>query len=201
MIVTLNGADGSGKSSILDAITRATQGEITHYHSRPGNIVPKKSADKQIRYVDCPSQVPKRRVALQWAKIVLFVFEFQAFAIWHKLTARRRLVILERSLIDLYVHPDRYGLENRHTRSILVFLTEWYCDLNILLIGDAQRMADRKPELKASEIATLNYRYRAVLGRKTNRLLVIDTTAETMTQSRDRVTSRLAKLFPSSFNA
>lgn len=194
MIVTINGADGSGKSTILNAMTGAIQGEHTQKHSRPGNISPKTNTEKQNRYVDRPGAVPKRRVSLQLAKIVLFMLEFQTFAIWHKITARRKLVILERSLVDLYVHPARYGLETWLVDRLRPVLVDWYADLNICLTGDPEKMAARKQELQATEIARLNERYQEATGRSSRKQLLIDTTRESIDVSRERMIARLNEL-------
>lgn len=191
MIVTINGADGSGKSTILNALTGALKGEYTQKHSRPGNILPKTNTEKQNRYVERPGEVPKRRVSLQLAKIVLFMLEFQTFAIWHKITAQRKLVILERSLVDLYVHPARYGLETWLVDRLRPVLVDWYADLNICLTGDSETMAARKPELQATEIAFLNARYQEATARLSRKQLLIDTTRESIAESRERMFARL----------
>lgn len=194
MIVTINGADGSGKSTILKAMTGVIECGYTLSHSRPGNILPKTDTEKQNRYVDRPGEVPKRRLYLQMAKIVLFILEFQTFAIWHKITARRKLVILERSLVDLYVHPDRYGLETWLVDRLRPVLVDWYADLNICLKGDSETMAARKQELEATEIARLNARYQEATGRPRHKQLLVDTTREAVNESRGRLIERLNEL-------
>ena len=194
MIVTVNGGDGSGKSSVLNAMTGVLQCKYIHTHSRPGNILPKVNKEKQSLYVDRPGEVPKRRVSLQLAKIVLFVLEFQTFAIWHKITSRRKLVILERSLVDLYVHPARYGLETWLVDRLRPVLVDWYADLNICLKGDSEAMAARKQELQATEITRLNLLYQEATGRSNRKQLLIDTTSESIDESRERMIARLNEL-------
>lgn len=194
MIVTINGADGSGKSTILEVLAEAIEGEYTHYHSRPGNISPKNNLKKMKQYVDRPGEVPKRGISLQLAKIFLFLLEFQTFAIWHKITPRRKLVILERSLVDLYVHPARYGLETWLVDRLRPLLVDWYSDLNICLTGDAQTMAARKHELQATVIDALNKRYQEATERAGGKLLLIDTTRESIEVSRVRMLARLNEL-------
>ncbi|MBF9050471.1 hypothetical protein GTA62_15595 [Roseobacter sp. HKCCD9010] len=194
MIITLNGADGSGKSTIINAVAEVTDNRFVHFHSRPGNLAPKSNTEKQRRYVDRPGEVPKRKVYLQVAKIGLFLAEFYSFAIWHKLMAGPTVVILERSLADVYVHPDRYGLDHWLVERLRGLLRDWYADLNIVLTGDAETMANRKQELPASEIDALNRRYAAALARAKEKVLTIDTTRDSVNQSQARIASRIGQI-------
>ncbi len=194
MIVTINGVDGSGKSTILEAIRESTKVELCHYHSRPGLVIPKNNAKKYNKYVDRPNEVPKRRRHMQLAKLALFLFEFQLLAIWHRITFQQKLVILERSLIDLYVHPARYGLESGLVERTQTLLMEWYVDLNICLTGDPRTIADRKQELDEPEISDLNNRYLEILCRSKEKLLVIDTTTESVAHAAERMNERLRKM-------
>lgn len=196
MIITINGADGSGKSTIINAISESTNGEFTHYHSRPGNVLPKGNDAKQQKYVNTPSAVPKRRLCLQFAKIGLFLLEFHFLVLCHKLFSRKKLIVLERSLADLYVHPERYGLDNRFVDSIQGCLFDWYSDLNICLVGEPSVVANRKRELQASEISSLNERYLHILGKKMDRRLVIDTTNTSVPNSTKKLIERLRILLP-----
>jgi len=189
MIITINGADGSGKGVIVNALSRAGGGNVQHCHSRPANLVRKPDAEKQAKYVNRPNAAPKYAAHLQMAKLLLFWCEYQAIAIWHLATGSRNLLLLERSLADLCAHPVRYGLEDRIVRRLRFFLREWYADLNICLTGDAHVLADRKKELEAAEITELNARYRAVLGRSKRKFLLVDTTENTPAESVARIMS------------
>ena len=77
MIVTINGSDGSGKSKIIGSLLEIKELDAIHYHSRPGNIVPKKGSTIIDQYIDRPDDVPKRQLVLQITKILLFLVEFQ----------------------------------------------------------------------------------------------------------------------------
>lgn len=191
MIVTINGADGSGKGTILNALTGPIYGECSRIHSRPGIILPKANIEIRKRYLDRPEEVPKRQMFLQVAKVALFILEFQIFVIWHKITAPGKLLVLERSLVDLYVHPARYGLEAWIVDRLRLLLVDWYADLNICLTGDPETIAARKQELRATEIDRLNARYREATGRSIRKLLLIDTTLESVEESRKRIIARI----------
>ena len=103
-------------------------------------------------------------------------------------------MILERSLVDLYVHPARYGLETWLVDRLRPVLVDWYADLNICLTGDPEKMAARKQELQATEIARLNERYQEATGRSSRKQLLIDTTRESIDVSRERMIARLNEL-------
>ena len=96
------------------------------------------------RYVDCPENAPKRNFLLQTMKVALFIIEFNLVALSHKMLKRKKLVILERSLVDLYVHPERYGINFWLIEKFRPLLIDWYADLNILLTGDAHLIEKRK---------------------------------------------------------
>ena len=194
MIITINGADGSGKSTILKSLAEITDGDFTHRHSRPGNVLPKHNTEKSNRYVACPDLLPKYKMHLQLVKIGLFIMEFQTFALWHKILPRHKIAIFERSLVDLYVHPARYGLDTWVVERLRPLLVDWYADLNICLIGDANMMAKRKQELVVADIIHLNNRYQAALEPTAKKRMVIDTTCETVSQSRDKIIAHLKNI-------
>jgi thymidylate kinase len=175
MIITINGPDGSGKGTILDLLIEKVGKPVKHIHSRPGNLL--KKPETISKFVEEPGSVPAKPKLAQFAKLGLFLAEFHSFGLLQKLSAGGTLVILERSLADLTVHPQRYGLSGSVSRLASVLASEWYADLNILLSGDAAQIAQRKEELQASEIQALSDRYLAQLGKAKEKLLVLDTTS------------------------
>ena len=194
MIATVNGPDGSGKSQIINSLSIPKKLIVLHHHSRPGNIIPKRNSKKTNRFVNCPEKVSKRNFFLQVTKLALFLIEFHLFAIFHKFLKRKKLVILERSLIDLYVHPARYGIDCWLVEKFRIFFTEWYSDLNVLLTGDVYIIEKRKEELKASKIIKLHDRYFSQLNRAPEKLLMINTTSNSVPESVDQIFVRLKKL-------
>ena len=194
MIVTINGSDGSGKSKIIGSLLEIKELDAIHYHSRPGNIVPKKGSTIIDQYIDRPDDVPKRQLVLQITKILLFLVEFQILAIWHIIFNKKKLIILERSLLDLYVHPTRYGIDLWLVEKFRFLLVDWYSDLNILLTGDPKTMASRKQELVSSKIKFLNGRYEFELTRSTKRLVIVNTTNEPPSSSLKKIISCIQKL-------
>lgn len=194
MIVTINGVDGSGKSTIINSLAQKYQDNFTQYHSRPGIFLPKNNLEKLNKYVHHPDKIPKRGVFLQILKIILFIIEFNIVGIWYKITSRKKLIILERSLVDLCIHPSRYGLDNWITERFKYFLFDWYSNLNICLTGDAYIIANRKPELQISKILYLNNHYEAVLSLAPNLFFLINTTNETISLTKERMIKRIENL-------
>ena len=114
--------------------------------------------------------------------------------IWHIIFNKKKLIILERSLLDLYVHPTRYGIDLWLVEKFRFLLVDWYSDLNILLTGDPKTMASRKQELVSSKIKFLNGRYEFELTRSTKRLVIVNTTNEPPSSSLKKIISCIQKL-------
>lgn len=128
---------------------------------------------------------------LQVIKIFLFAVEFNIFALWHKLASKNRLVILERSLIDLKIHPERYGLSHSLANLFSPLLTEWYADIDFRLIGDPQMIAARKSDLSFDEIMALNAEYSRKINGDWGLTCIVDTTSQSAEESSDKMADQI----------
>lgn len=194
MIITINGVDGSGKSSVIYKLRQRITRPISHQHSRPSLILRRRNTARATAYIDRPGQVPQRNYLLQVIKIFLFVVEFNIFAVWHKLVSKSRLVILERSLIDLKIHPERYGLSRNLANHFSPLLTEWYTDIDFRLIGDSQVIAARKSDLSYGEIAALNAEYSHKINGGRGLTCIVDTTSQSEEESSDKMADQIRDL-------
>lgn len=160
IMVAFEGTDGSGKSTIINALPRVLGNSFPedmqdYYHWRPGFIKKeKKVADGQPIVVTAPhAQKPYGRIK-SFAKYMFFNMDY-ILGYWCKVRwqiAKGHLVVFDRYYYDYYLDKLRYRL------TISDFTLDFFkClipkpDLTLLLVGDAEVLYERKKEIPVEEI-------------------------------------------------
>lgn len=153
MVVAFLGADGSGKSSVIERVLTdlAPAFRQTRYlHLRPRLF---SKAVGEARPVTAPHALPVRGHVASFAKLVYFLFDFvagHAFQVW-PLKCRSTLVVFDRHYRDLMVDARRYRYGGP------VRLARWAAtlvpgpDFWVLLDAPAEVLQSRKREVPAAE--------------------------------------------------
>jgi thymidylate kinase len=151
--VVVLGPDGSGKSSVLDALASrlAPNFEGTKiYHWRPGFLRPSKGVGGPVTD---PHGKPPRGTPSSLLKLV-FLFLDWTLGYWGRLVrlrARGHLILFDRNYYDLLVDPKRY----RYGGPLwLAKLVSWLIprpNLVILLDAPPEVLQERKQEVPLEE--------------------------------------------------
>ena len=160
LMVVFEGTDGSGKSTIIDGISRVLEnsfpnGMFDYYHWRPGVIKKeKKSADgNKIEVTEPHAKKPYGRLK-SFAKFMFFNIDY-IVGYWIKVRwqiSKGHLVIFDRYYYDYYLDKLRYRLtiSDRTLNFFRVVIPK--PDITFLLVGDAQTLYERKKEISVDEI-------------------------------------------------
>ncbi|HEY9418332.1 MAG TPA: hypothetical protein VIQ30_26520, partial [Pseudonocardia sp.] len=175
--VVVAGPDGSGKTTITDAIAARAEAEgvrVFRAHHRPGLIAGRPADAGPV--VD-PHAKPPRPLPVAAAKLLLVLADYLlgwAF-VWRR-HRRTGLLLLERGWLDMAVDPLRYRLPNG-LAPVVVALARLLPrpDAVLLLTGDAEAMNARKPEIGVAEVSRQIVRWRSVLTAVSRRIVEIDT--------------------------
>mgnify|MGYP001454571731 CR=1 FL=1 len=160
--VAVLGMDGSGKSSLLDALKeRLGHGrpftEVRLGHWRPGRIIRSKASGPVVD----PHGKPPRGVLASCVKLGLLLADW-AVGYWLDLAhlrAKGILVTFDRHYVDLLVDPRRYRYGGPMWLARLVGRFIPRPDLFIILDLPAEVAHARKPEIPLEEAKRLRERY------------------------------------------
>ena len=161
IVVAFQGTDGSGKSTVINGIPKLIGNSFSgdmlkYYHWRPGFIHSEKkfTPDGQL-LTNVPPHTQKAHGKIKsFAKMVFYTLDYvlgYLGEVYWK-AARGNLVIFDRYYYDFYMDKVRYRLSigNRVVRFFHRFIPA--PDITILLIGNAQKIFERKQELTVEEI-------------------------------------------------
>jgi serine acetyltransferase len=182
-VVAFVGADGSGKSSVIERVLRdlAPVFRRTLYlHLRPRIVVRRGSAAAPVT---APHGLPPRGAAASAAKLALFVVDHVAgFAVrvWPA-ACRSTLIAFDRHYRDLLVDPKRYRYGGSMALARWAALLVPDPDLWLLLDAPPELLQARKREVSADESARQRRRYLAFARSRRNAVIV------DATQTLDRV--------------
>lgn len=161
MFVVLVGPDGSGKSTVSDALMPWLHDqfpEAWQFHWRPG-LLPK--LGRGSRSENCnqgggsPPHSSKYTGIISLARFVYYWIDF-IVGYWVKIfpkKLRRQLIIGERYYMDVVVHPERYGFTVPRWLLRLARAAIPSPDLVVLLKAEPQVVYSRKSELSLHCIA------------------------------------------------
>ena len=151
----LLGPDGSGKSSVADALTdliREGGRSVARYHWRP-RILWSRKTEPSEGTSNQPHLLPERGWLLSFFCYLYFFADFVLFSAARlRLRKHGHIIVYERYFYDVRVHPRRYKLRT------MPRLAAWLCywipkpDRIVVLVGDSEIIHSRKPELPLSEI-------------------------------------------------
>ena len=210
LIVAFAGPDGTGKTTLADALASSAAGLFRRVERRhlgpgllpsPGRMLRRAPADVTRPH----ARTPSGRVA-SLARICWLAAD-NALGWWPRMTVpriRSGLVLLERGWSDVLVDPRRYRLSAGER---LVRALKWLLprpNLTFLLNDRSQRIHARKPELPSAEIERQLAIWRELLAgdRRARELEVADpdtTASRALTTICDELARRVGDL--SSFEA
>lgn len=171
LVVSLVGPDGTGKSTLADALERDAEGlfrRVDRRHLGPGLLPPparllgRRPADGTNPHTR-PESGPvsaAARLAYLWGDALVGWLPRMAIP-----RVRSSLVLLERNWLDLAVDPRRYRLAPRGRVVAALGRLLPRSDLALLLDSPAGLVASRKSELRADEIDRQLHDWRALLPR------------------------------------
>lgn len=164
MFVVLVGPDGSGKSTIADALMVRLQEQFPgswRFHWRPG-LFPKlgrplrdSGSTSDRKASGSPPQLSRYTGIISLLRFIYYWVDF-VVGYWVKVfprRMRRQLIVGERYYLDVVVHPERYGFKVPGWLLGLARAAVPSPDLVILLKAEPQVIYSRKPELSLDCIA------------------------------------------------
>lgn len=161
IMIAFQGTDGSGKSSIIQAIPEILGNSyigdtLNYYHWRPGFIKPEKKLNTEGEPITDlrPHTHPPDNRLRSFLKLGFYTLDY-IFGYWLKVRkqiSQGHLVIFDRYFYDFYIDKLRYCLTiNNGIIRLFHFLIPSPA-ITFLLIGDAEKIYERKKEISAAEI-------------------------------------------------
>jgi len=178
--ITMLGPDGSGKSSLIEALTdvsRLAFRRIISYHLRP-RLLRRGNGDPGGKVTD-PHGKPARSLGASLAKLALFWCDYVG-GYWLRIRpqmVRSTLVIFDRYYHDLLVDPKRFRSKAPYWITFLVGRLLPVPDLVFILDAPPEVLEARKREVSVEECTRQREAYKKLaeeLQRRT-RTVVIDT--------------------------
>ena len=181
MFIVFEGTDGSGKTTIIDALPEYLEGryekqDIVYYHWRPCYIKsPNKDSNTNTeKIVTNPHEKPAYGKVVSMAKFLYFNLDY-VLGYWFKIRKEiksGKLVIFDRYFYDYYLDKARYRL-NISDRTLDAF--KWMIpqpDRTFLLVGDAVMLYKRKQEISVEEIQKQIYKIKRCKEKFANSVII-----------------------------
>ncbi|MEK6227683.1 MAG: hypothetical protein AABM40_15510 [Chloroflexota bacterium] len=183
LLVVLLGPDGSGKSTVIEAVRREMAGAFSAAELRL--VAPSLSQLRDGSYRSTDRKPldgsPSRPHALDTHPLPLALIKvaywFFYYAVWYHVSvrpalARGRLVLYHRHLVDALVDPRRYRYGGPRWLIRLLWRLSPKPDVVVALDAPAEQIRARKPELELAEIARQRHAYKELLDTIPNGHLV-----------------------------
>lgn len=192
--VLLVGPDGSGKTTVLDALIEALgDTPVTRAHSRPG-LIAGRGDGTGVPVTDPHGQHPRGTVASLAKLAVVFLDTLLGTWVRWRPAARDAVLVIERGWYDLAVDPRRYRLPHRLAPLVrrLGRLLPRH-ELAVVLVGDPAAFHARKPEIGVDEVARQLAAWQRLAPRAAKRVLEIDTVSTTPREAASLVRDAVAR--------
>jgi thymidylate kinase len=152
LIVGVLGVDGSGKSTLLASLPHLLEPFFRRHHTlhfRPGFL-----GKRQIKTVHQPHALPPRSKPASWLKVLYYYTDWLLGYLCdlRLRIAHSTLVLCDRTFDDLVVDCKRYRLQTSSTLSNVLRRALPAPALLLVLVGPAEFVHARKPELSVAEI-------------------------------------------------
>lgn len=160
-MVVFEGTDGSGKTTIIDALPQVlertfNENLIDYYHWRPNFIKSPNAKSNENTGEVCTEPHAKKpyNKFISFAKFMYFNLDY-ILGYYLKCRIQQckgKMVIFDRYYYDYYLDKIRYRLDISDIilSAFAVFIPK--PDITFLLIGDAKKLYERKKEISAEEI-------------------------------------------------
>jgi thymidylate kinase len=168
------GPDGSGKTSVIDALTRIwppDAGVVRRHHWRPHVLGRRPGA---VTIVSDPHGKPDRPWCASVAKLVLLLLDWWVgnALVLSRERARGDLVVFDRCFLDLLCDPRRYryGASLRLARWVSVLVP--HPTLVVVLDAPVAVLHSRKLEVPALEVERQRRAYRRLVDQERGAVLI-----------------------------
>lgn len=160
VMIALQGTDGSGKSTIINALPDVLENSFNndftdYYHWRPG-FLSRETKTENGKPVDAsqPHAQKPQGFLMSLAKLAFFALDYFC-GYWGKIRwqmAKGHLVVFDRYYYDFYLDKIRYRLKlgNFWIRLFQIIVPK--PDITFLLTGEAEPIFERKKEIPLSEV-------------------------------------------------
>lgn len=167
MVVSVYGVDGSGKSSVIEGLSRSL-GSYFHGVER-WHLLKHQRPDVQPLPLPDPHGLPPRSllqsaVKVGWYLALAWLVRTPAI---RRAVRRGRLVLIDRDLADVSLDPIRYRMGGPAFFTRMIAVASPRPDVAIVLCADPATIASRSQELDYRELVDLTKVYREFAARHT----------------------------------
>lgn len=179
MMVSFLGPDGSGKSTIIDAVTSADIPFVTndYFHLKP---LKKKISSDVSEMVTDPHKYPPYSAIKSYSKLLLFVYQYNMGWIKNILPLENKssLIIFDRYYDDLLVDSRRYRYGGSLEIAKLVRFFIPQPEIYFVLVADPKVIYKRKQEVAFEELERQVVAYESLVDGKQYFRIDVDNTVD-----------------------
>lgn len=208
-VILVMGTDGSGKSTVIDAITpwlsEAFHHSVSYRHLRP-TVIPDlgvllgKRKNEQGKVVTNPHAHKQSGTVgslVKWGYYLIdYTFGYLKL-VWPQVSFKTKLFIFDRYYYDYYIDQKRMGVS---LPKWLICIGELFVptpDLIICLGGNPQKIYERKPETSLEEVTRQVDALKSFCSKRKN-VAWIDTTTsieETISSTKDAILKKMSSRY------
>lgn len=160
-MIAFQGTDGSGKSTIINALPKALgidddPERVVYYHCRPYILQPSKASHGLDMSVSCPNPHAEKPYGFLVSLVkLLFCVADYTLGYWLKVrkqVAEGKLVIFDRYYYDFYLDKIRYRMSLGDAWFRVAEYLVPSPDVTFVLTGEAEPIWNRKQEMPLEEV-------------------------------------------------
>ncbi len=193
LVITFDGPDGSGKSTLANALTEWLQDNdvsVRTARSRPKSTQRLRTSEYDYNN---PHKTRQRGRVESLARVgAKYVFYVARWIVEARPTSKPTVLIRERGWLDYAIDSRRYGLAPV-VKPLVRALNRIFPqpDSSFVLVGDAQAMHDRKPDLDVGEIERVVSEWSARASASSRHVALINTTDQTTESALEELLGRV----------